>query len=150
MDKYIYRPYAKAPKGRRIFDFILGRKYLKQSVLAGRIHTHELLAPLIYNGTATSQFIFWWLENMLIPTLKPNSVLIWDNAPVHNSKKIKELIESFGHTLIFLPPYSPDFNPIENKWAELKYNIAKYHITGSDFMKSLITEVNRLAIYNWV
>ena len=127
----------------------MGRKYLRQSVIGARTPNHKLLCPIIYNGTATSELVFWWLEQILLPAIKISMVIIWDNAPIHNSKKIKDLIESKGHRLVFLPPYSPDLNPSENKWSELKFNISKYHKIGSDFIISLVKEVNRLAIYEW-
>lgn len=87
---------------------------------------------------------------MLIPSLKPNSILIWDNAPIHNSKEILNLITKHNHQLIFLPPYSPDLNPSENKWSELKFNLSKHHKLGCNFLESLITEVNRLTTSVWV
>jgi transposase len=105
---------------------------------------------LIYSGTATSELVYWWLGTMLLPSIQKKMTLIWDNAPIHNAIKIRKLIESHGHKLIFLSPYSPDFNPAENKWSELKFNIAKYQKIGSDFIKSLTKEVDRLAIYEWV
>ena len=56
-----------------------------------------------------------WVEDILLPDLPDNSVVIMDNATFHKSSKTKELLIEHGHTLEFLPPYSPDFNPIEHK-----------------------------------
>lgn len=61
-----------------------------------------------------------WVEKILIPDLPDNSVVVMDNATFHKSQKTKDLIRSSGHTLEYLPPYSPDLNPIENKWAQAK------------------------------
>jgi len=62
----------------------------------------------------------FWVEQVLIKELKFGQVVIWDNATFHKSKKTKELIESVGCRVIFLPPYSPDLNPIEKFWANMK------------------------------
>ena len=61
-----------------------------------------------------------WVEKILIPDLPDKSVIVMDNAAFHKSEKTKSLLESKGHIIEFLPPYSPDFNPIENKWAQAK------------------------------
>ena len=61
-----------------------------------------------------------WVEKILIPDLPDKSVIVMDNAAFHKSEKTKALLESKGHIIEFLPHYSPDFNPIENKWAQAK------------------------------
>jgi transposase len=61
-----------------------------------------------------------WVEKFLIKELKPGQFVVMDNASFHKSKNTKELIESVGCRLIFLPPYSPDLNPIEKFWANMK------------------------------
>lgn len=64
-----------------------------------------------------------WIEKFLIPELSPKQVVIMDNATFHKSKKTQELIEKAGCQVIFLPPYSPDFNPIEKYWAWFKAQV---------------------------
>jgi transposase len=61
-----------------------------------------------------------WIEKMLLPALRPNSLVIMDNAPFHNKPKIAQLLAAAGHTLMPLPRYTPDFNPIEQAFANLK------------------------------
>ena len=61
-----------------------------------------------------------WIEKIFIPDLPENSVVVMDNAAFHKSEKTKELIENHGHEIEFLPSYSPDLNPIEQKWAQAK------------------------------
>lgn len=71
-----------------------------------------------------------WIEQFLIPVLQPGQVVIMDNASFHKSEKTKNLINSAGCKVLFLPPYSPDLNPIERFWANLnrsiKENIKKF------------------------
>ena len=66
-----------------------------------------------------------WFENQLCPVLKPGQVVILDNASFHKSRKLKELAEAAKCELLYLPPYSPDLNPIEKFWANLKAKIRK-------------------------
>ena len=61
-----------------------------------------------------------YVEQMLLPTLAPGDVVVMDNLPAHKAAGVRDAIEAAGATLLFLPPYSPDFNPIENAFAKLK------------------------------
>lgn len=85
----------------------------------------ELIAPLEFEGYTNSKIFNNWFENQLCPALKPGQVVILDNASFHKSKKLQEYIEAADCQLLYLPPYSPDLNPIENFWANLKRMIRK-------------------------
>ena len=80
---------------------------------------------MVYQGYCTAQVIEVWLEKILLPQVEVGSVIIMDNASFHQSRKIRELIENAGCELLFLPPYSPDFNPIEHWWQKVKTAIRK-------------------------
>ena len=80
-----------------------------------------------------------WIEKFLIQELKPGQVVIMDNAAFHKSKRTKELIESVGCRLIFLPPYLPDLNPIEKFQANMKGWI-KYRIDKFNKLYDALTE----------
>jgi len=75
---------------------------------------------MVFNGSCNTQLFEAWVEQFLIKALQPGQVVIMDNASFHKSQKTKELIESVGCKVIFLPPYSPDLNPIEKFWANMK------------------------------
>jgi len=75
---------------------------------------------MIFNGSCNTLLFETWVEKFLIKELKRGQVVIMDNASFHKSQRTRELIESVGCTLIFLPPYSPDLNPIEKFWANMK------------------------------
>ena len=75
---------------------------------------------MTYKGTCNGKLFEGWVEKFLLPQLKPGQTIIMDNATFHKSKRTKNLIESAGCHLLFLPPYSPDFNPIEQFWAWFK------------------------------
>ena len=87
--------------------------------------TKELIALLEFEGYTNTEIFTDWFENQLCPELKPGQVVILDNASFHKSKKLKELAEAAKCELLYLPPYSPDLNPIEKFWANLKAKIRK-------------------------
>lgn len=97
----------------------------------------EIKAPIRYSGTANSDLFLYWLETLLLPVLKKGQVVIMDNCSIHKSLKVKELIESVGCRLIYLPPYSPDLNPIENYWAIMKNNIKKIRNNFDDIVEAI-------------
>lgn len=78
---------------------------------------------MCFQGTCNTRFFNAWLQQVLIPCLKPGQVLILDNASFHRSKESKALVEAAGCKLMFLPPYSPDLNPIEKYWANIKVKV---------------------------
>jgi transposase len=80
----------------------------------------EWLAPMLFETRCTHLTVTNWIQKMLLPVLRPNSLVIMDNAAFHNKSTISELLAAAGHTLLPLPRYSPDFNPIEQRFAILK------------------------------
>jgi len=83
----------------------------------------KLIAPLSFEGYTNADFFNHWLEHCLVPELPPNYTVIIDNASFHKNQRTREIIEKAGCKLIYLPPYSPDLNPIESWWAILKTHI---------------------------
>jgi transposase len=88
--------------------------------LIGGYCERKLIAPMLFEGACTSQVFNPWLEHMLIPQLIPGSVIVLDNASFHKSEQTRHLAEHCGCQLLYLPPCSPDLNPIEKLWANLK------------------------------
>lgn len=83
----------------------------------------KLIAPWMFEGYTDADVFNTWVEKVLLPELPPGYTVILDNARFHQSAKTVELIESAGCKILFLPPYSPDLNPIEEWWAILKAKI---------------------------
>ena len=96
-----------------------GKYYERTNIIAGYVN-HKSIAPMVFNGSCNTKLFETWVEQFLIKELKPGQVVIMDNAAFHRSQKTKELIESANCKLLFLPPYSPDLNPIEKFWANMK------------------------------
>lgn len=93
--------------------------YERTNIIAGYVN-HQTIAPLVFNGSCNTKLFESWVEEFLIKELKFGQVVVMDNAAFHKSQKTKDLIESVGCRVIFLPPYSPDLNLIEKFWANMK------------------------------
>lgn len=124
-DCYLYRQYARAPKGEKIHEKVKGRKYQRTSIVAGKMG-HKIIAPLEYTGTMHGDFFEVWFEQHLLPEIPEDGVIILDNASFHRKKRLYEIAERHNRKLIFLPPYSPELNPIEHFWHWLKKKTADY------------------------
>ena len=103
---------------------VKGKKYQRISMVAGKCG-EKIIAPMIYKGSANTSLFEAWVEQMLVPVLKPGQVVVMDNYVIHKSKRTRELIESVGCRIIFQPPYSPDLNKIEHFWNWIKNMVRK-------------------------
>lgn len=96
-----------------------GKYYERTNIIAG-LNNNKSVAPMVFSGACNTDVFNSWVEQFLAKELKPGQVVVMDNASFHKSQKTRDLIESVGCKVIFLPPYSPDFNPIEKFWANMK------------------------------
>lgn len=111
-----------AMKGDRLYDKKSGKHYERINVISG-LRVKSPVAPLMFTGPCNGSVFNQWIEECMIPELRPGDTLVLDNASFHKSTRTRELIESAGCRLLYLPPYSPDLNPIENFWANMKTHI---------------------------
>ena len=118
-EEYVYRPYGWSKRGQKTYGDRNGKRGTRTSLIAGK-RGRELLAPVLFKGSTNALWFNQWLEEHLIPELKPNSTLILDNAAFHRKDDVFRIAEQAGHKVLFLPPYSPDFNRIEQDFAILK------------------------------
>ena len=110
----------------------------RENVLSALING-SLIGCGIVQGNVDSDVFNTWLETILIPELPQNSVVIMDNAAFHKSSATKVILDNDGHTLEFLPPYSLDFNLIEQKWSQAKSIRRKYNCSTFElFQKYLL------------
>jgi len=117
--KHSYRQHGWALKGKKIFGDVHGSNHKFINLIMAQ-RKNKWLAPMIFEGSCDSLVVNIWLEKMLIPVLKKPSIIVMDNAAFHKKKEIKAMLKKYGHVLLPLPPYSPDFNPIEKSFAVLK------------------------------
>ena len=138
IDRYLYRPYARAPRGEKVYEKISGRRFERTSIVAGQVDG-EFIAPMIYKESMTSDFFEAWFQKFLLPTLNTPSVIIMDNARFHRMGKLELLCEKFGHKLLPLPPYSPEYNPIEKRWDHIKKHLQKVLPNCNTFFEALLS-----------
>jgi transposase len=100
---------------------VFGRRFARTSIVAAKKGS-EVVAPFAFSGSMDGDLFEGWLEHVFVPELEhPNrSVLILDNASFHRQYNIYDIAEEYGFRVIFLPPFSPDLNPIEKFWACVK------------------------------
>ena len=135
-DQTLSNPYARAPRGQQIIADVSG-KFRKRVSMVSAYCQNRFLAPMHFEGYCNTELFNEWLEKMLIPKLRKGQTVILDNASFHKSKKTVELIESVGCHILFLPPYSPDFNPIENAWANIKRIVRNIHSIDACLISSI-------------
>lgn len=114
-----HRPHGWAMRGRKVFGRISGKHHGRTNLIMA-LREQDWLAPMLFKTNCTHLTVTAWIEKMLLPALRPNSLVVMDNAPFHNKSKISQLLTAAGHTMMPLPRYSPDFNPIEQVFAILK------------------------------
>lgn len=113
------RRYGYATKGHCVEGLVSGHRRPRTSLLAAQIDG-RLEEPLLFEGTCDTEVFNTWLKTRLCPRLMAHHLVMMDNATFHTSLETTALIETTGATLLFLSPYSPDFNPIEHDFAALK------------------------------
>jgi transposase len=136
VDDFLYREYGWSARGERVFGIISGRKFKRTGIVAAQLG-RTIIEPLQYNGTMDSALFEAWFEMRLLRALPPKSVIVMDNASFHRKSKLIPLAEKAGFRLIFLPPYSPNLNPIEHFWAWLKRHLCKTLHLHSSFNNAL-------------
>lgn len=97
----------------------------KTTTFTGALRLSGMTAPMVLDGPMTGEWFVAYVEQILVPTLRPGDIVILDNLPAHKSAAARQAIEAAGARMLFLPPYSPDFNPIENAFSKLKAILRK-------------------------
>jgi transposase len=110
---------GRAPKGQRLRVGI-PRGHWKTTTFVAGLRLTGLTASFVLDGPMNRSAFLAYVSRVLVPELKPGDVVILDNLPAHKGRRVREAIEAAGASLRYLPPYSPDFNPIENAFAKLK------------------------------
>jgi len=110
---------GRAPRGERCRAGV-PHGHWKTTTFTGALRLTGMTAPFVYDGAMNGQVFLAYVEQVLVPTLSPGDVVIMDNLPAHKAAGIRDAIEAAGASLLYLPPYSPDYNPIENAFSKLK------------------------------
>lgn len=113
------RTHGRAPKGERVVDKVPQGHWHITSMI-GAITWSGVLAGLVFEGATDTEAFVTFVEQILAPKLRPGQVVVMDNLSSHKSQRVRRAIEKTGARVLFLPPYSPDFNPIEKMWSKVK------------------------------
>ena len=106
-------------KGKRLHGYAPHRQWKTSTFLAG-LRRHAITAPFVFEGPINGEIFKTYVADVLVPTLRPGDIVVLDNLGSHKGRAIRELVRKAGARVWFLPPYSPDFNPIEKAFAKLK------------------------------
>jgi transposase len=123
IDHHLHRRNARSAKGKKVFGFVAGKKFQRTNIVAGYVNG-KTIAECVYDCTTDGEVFNAWVEQSLVPAPKPGQVVVMDNAAFHKHRRTRDAIEAAGCSLIYLPPYSPDLNPIEKFWANLKRKLS--------------------------
>ena len=118
------RLHGRAPRGQRLRGAI-PHGHWKTTTLVGALRLTGMTAPMVLDGAMTGEWFLAYTQRVLAPTLRRGDVVILDNLPAHKGTAVRQAIEAAGARLLFLPPYSPDFNPIEEAFSKIKNLIRK-------------------------
>lgn len=113
------RLYGRSPRGERCRAAVPHGHWKTTTFTAG-LRYDGLIAPLVLDGPMDGEAFRAYVEQLLAPSLRPGDTVIMDNLPAHKVHGVREAIQAVGACLLYLPPYSPDFNPIEMAFSKLK------------------------------
>ena len=118
------RTHGRAPRGERLRSPI-PHGHWKTTTFVAALRTSGMVAPMVLDGPINGAAFQAYVDQVLVPELEPGDIVAMDNLGSHKGPGIRAAIEAAGASLLYLPPYSPDFNPIENAFAKLKAMLRK-------------------------
>ena len=141
------RIHARSKQGERAYASVPSKKH-KVTNLIGAITLEGVIADFCVGEGITGEVFTVFLEKVLCPVLKVGQVVLMDNSPAHIVKEVSELIESKGAKLIYLPPYSPEFNPIEHCWSKVKSYLRKLEVWDEKKLSSSVKKALKTVTSN--
>ena len=118
------RLYGRAPVGQRVIENVPHGHWMTTTFVAA-LRADGLVAPLVVDGAINGDIFRAWVEQQLVRVLRPGDIVVMDNLPAHKVAGVRQAIQAVDANLLYLPPYSPDFNPIENLFAKVKAQMRK-------------------------
>ncbi len=135
------RRHGRAPKGQRLRVGVPHGHWKTTTFLAG-LATRGMIAPFVLDGPINKDAFETYVAKVLVPELRPGDIVIMDNLSSHKGPRVREMIEAANAGLLYLPPYSPDFNPIENAFSKLKAHLRKAAERTVDSLWAAIGRIN--------
>jgi transposase len=116
----LVRRYGRAPLGQRVVDYT-PQGHWKTTTFVAALRHDRLTAPMVLDGPLNGAVFLAYLRQVLVPTLSAGDIVVMDNLSSHKTPGVRETIEAAGARLVYLPPYSPDYQPIEQAYAKFKW-----------------------------
>ncbi len=146
------RRYGRARRGMRVHDAV-PKNFGRNVTILGALSCTGLVAVMSVDGATDTAVFRAYVEQVLVPTLAAGDIVVMDNLSSHKVSGIREAIEAAGADLLYLPPYSPDYSPIENCWSKLKANLrktkARTRETLDDALKQAIESITAADAKGW-
>jgi len=136
------RLYGRSRRGRRVVGKIALARWQTTTFIAALRHD-GIGAPMVLDGPIDGAWFLAYVEQVLAPTLTPGDIVVLDNLGSHKSARIRQFIQARGASLLYLPKYSPDLNPIENAFAKLKAGLRRAAERSTDALWNRIGELLR-------
>jgi transposase len=134
------RLYARCLGGRRIHEATPGSHWKIMTIL-GAMSTRGMIATMTIEEATDTEIFLAYLDHVLCPQLRPGDVVVMDNLSSHKVNGVRQRIEAAGAELLYLPPYSPDLNPIEKAWSKLKLLLRSAKARTKDVLDQAITDL---------
>ena len=138
----LHELYAYSPRGQRTYCSV-ARNRGKNTTLLSSMSLTGMGPSMVVEGAADRAVFEGYLREMVVPALKEGDVVVMDNLSAHKGEEVRELIESAGAEVLYLPPYSPDFNPIEEAFSKIKNLLRK---AGARVREALVEAIGQ-ALY---
>jgi transposase len=136
------RRYGRAKRGHRLVAAV-PHGHWKTTTFVGALRCDGLIAPLAIDGAINGERFLAYVTDILVPTLKSGDIVIMDNLRVHKMAGVREAIEAVGAKLLFIPPYSPDLNPIELAFSKLKALLRAKAIRTVEALWKALADIGR-------
>lgn len=131
------RTHGRAPRGQRIHEAVPRNRGRVTTVL-GAISLRGMVAHMTVVGGTSGEVFERFVREHLVPILQPGQLVVWDNLGAHKQRVVRQAVEAAGCHVVFLPPYSPEFNPIEEAWAKVKAFLRKWAVRAATALPAAI------------
>jgi transposase len=147
------RLYGRSQNGKRIYDYVPDVRFQRTSIVS-TLRLDGEMVPLTFKGSLNGERFGEYVKEYLAPTLREGDIVFWDGLQAHKNKEAREAVLAAKAKIIYLPPYSPEFNPIELMWSKVKAYLRKVKARTIDALETAIAEalktVTLADIANWV
>ena len=132
------RLYGRAASYERVVEAVPDTRFHRTTILSS-IRLDGTILPIVFEGALNGSIFKVYVTEWLVPSLRPGDIVVMDNLSSHKVSGVVEAIESAGAVVLFLPPYSPDFNPIELMWSKVKAILRKLKVRSKELLDDAIS-----------